>query len=515
MDISLSQTIFAANVGTASNPLNLASAAQTQNSAEIAANANTGETGTTDNIPFIVQNKPADLLENFSSTLAKKMTVKLSSDDQADENTQEQNQTLAEIVIPQELFALPVVPDFAPDIEANKPLPQIAENQIPNNFVQPTADVEVIPSPVIQIAEPVQLAAEQKQIKFEIMMPDIPADEKPAPTNNPASIPLNTAEPAPLTEASTPVFNQQNNSEASPQTPTGGSKPEIAAEKSDAIDTPKTKTPNIQITDTEDKNQQNTAQITEKPAADKADIDTRAPRVKAESFDPLENNKFHIETISVKTVEQKISQPSTQSDNGEDEINDDLQPAQTANEPLAGNNVQSVVSEQSPDAAVSVKAAGNDKTAVSIRNQIQESIYTSFRSDSREIVVRLNPPELGKVAIKFSEQNNAITGLLQVDNLQTKNSIQQSLPEIIQNLNDGGVLIKKIEVVLTSQQEQYMPKEHSAAGQQNWAGNQSESNYESQRNNGFYGESFRYAESSADLMETQGLLTDNYINVLV
>ncbi|MDD5010695.1 MAG: flagellar hook-length control protein FliK, partial [Phycisphaerae bacterium] len=154
-------------------------------------------------------------------------------------------------------------------------------------------------------------------------------------------------------------------------------------------------------------------------------------------------------------------------------------------------------------------------TAVSIRNQIQESIYTSFRSDSKEIVVRLNPPELGKVAIKFSEQNNAITGLLQVDNLETKNSIQQSLPEIIQSLNDGGVLVKKIEVVLTSQQEQYMPKEHSAAGQQNWAGNQSSSNHESQKNNGFYGESFRYAESSAELMETQGLLTDNYINVLV
>jgi flagellar hook-length control protein FliK len=517
MDISLSQTIFAANIATASNPLNFISAEQIQNSAEMASNANAGETETTDNIQIIVQNESLKPLESFSGALAKKMTVKISPDDLTDENTQEQVQTPAEFVIPQELLTLSLTPDIVPDVKIENPLSQIAESQISNDSVQPITDIEAVQSPVVQIAEPapvptnleneaVQTATESKQIESEAIIPDMPVDEKPAPINNPASVPLNTAEPTPSVETvitSMPVSNPQDNNEAEPQTPTGNIEPKIPAVKPDMTG------------GTENQNQQNIAQITEKPVVDKDETAPANHRVKAEHFEPFENNKIPVETISIKTVEQKISQLNTQPDTVEDEINDDLQPASTAKEPLTDNIAQPVVSQQPSTTSASVKTETDSDTAVSIRNQIQESIYTSFRSDSKEIVVRLNPPELGKVAIKFSEQNNAITGLLQVDNLETKNSIQQSLPEIIQNLNDGGVLVKKIEVVLTSQQEQYMPKEHSATGQQNWAEHQNAPNHESQRNNGFYGESFRYAESSAELMETQGLLTDNYINVLV
>ena len=49
--------------------------------------------------------------------------------------------------------------------------------------------------------------------------------------------------------------------------------------------------------------------------------------------------------------------------------------------------------------------------------------------------------------IKFHEQDEQITGLLEVNRPQTRFEVEQALPQIIRNLNDSGVQIKKLEVV--------------------------------------------------------------------
>ena len=234
-----------------------------------------------------------------------------------------------------------------------------------------------------------------------------------------------------------------------------------------------------------------------------------------------EDNKLHIENISVEPKEQKINQSQLQHTSAKTDNSDELSLKQSSisdgqmgNEVTAGNNIQSAIAEQSTAPAASAKHTDNADAAESVRKQIQESIHTSFRSDGREIVIRLNPPELGKVAIKFVQQSDGVTGLLQVDNLQTRNQIQQELPDIIQHLQESGILIKKIEVVL-NQQEQHTLKDQSTSGQNNWSGHQSSPNPESQRNNNFYGEPTRYADYSTEYMETSGQLTDKSINVLV
>jgi len=89
-----------------------------------------------------------------------------------------------------------------------------------------------------------------------------------------------------------------------------------------------------------------------------------------------------------------------------------------------------------------------------VAKQILESIYSSFSTDSKQITIRLNPPELGKVFIRFRQEDTNITGLLEVDKTQTKYQIEQALPQIIQNLQDSGIQIKRLEVALAQQDQQ-------------------------------------------------------------
>jgi len=55
--------------------------------------------------------------------------------------------------------------------------------------------------------------------------------------------------------------------------------------------------------------------------------------------------------------------------------------------------------------------------------------------------------------VKFQEQGDQISGTLEVSKAQTRAEIEQALPEIIRSLADSGVAIRRLEVVL-SQNEQ-------------------------------------------------------------
>lgn len=102
---------------------------------------------------------------------------------------------------------------------------------------------------------------------------------------------------------------------------------------------------------------------------------------------------------------------------------------------------------------------------VNMEKQILDSIQSSLsqQSGDKQIAVRLNPPELGEVFIKFQEQDTQITGLLEVSKTQTRSEIEQILPQIVRHLSDSGINIKRLEVVLTSseQTEQEAMKDNS------------------------------------------------------
>lgn len=132
---------------------------------------------------------------------------------------------------------------------------------------------------------------------------------------------------------------------------------------------------------------------------------------------------------------------------------------------------QTIVTEQNVNSTVSVKAGNQaqpgttEDISANIGKQILESINRSFTNQGgdKEITVRLNPPELGQVSIKFQEQDTELTGLLEVSKTQTRTEIEQALPQIVRNLSDSGINIKRLEVVLTTgeQAEQEAMRDNS------------------------------------------------------
>ena len=161
----------------------------------------------------------------------------------------------------------------------------------------------------------------------------------------------------------------------------------------------------------------------------------------------LHNPQLQVSTGQIK--DRGSSASNNDSDSGFEQI-------------LSGNNTETCIAEQTTVFPEAVKAdnmpAQNSPSDVSasITEQILESIQSpsSQQAGTQQITIRLNPPELGKVFIKFEEQENQITGLLEVSKAQTRYEVEQALPQIIQSLADSGIQVKRLEVMLTNQNEQ-------------------------------------------------------------
>jgi flagellar hook-length control protein FliK len=166
------------------------------------------------------------------------------------------------------------------------------------------------------------------------------------------------------------------------------------------------------------------------------------------------------------------------------------------------------------------RSSSSDVSA-DIGRQILESVQRSISQQdaNRQITVRLNPPELGKVVIRFQQQNAEITGLMEVNKAQTRFEIEQALPQIIRNLADCGIQIKRLEVMLSNEQQPGQgalgnQSLQSGTAQQQYSGNPGTSGnntdvYDSNEwltsNNGY-----------ENLSELQGaLITDGSINLLI
>jgi len=157
-----------------------------------------------------------------------------------------------------------------------------------------------------------------------------------------------------------------------------------------------------------------------------------------------------------------------------------------------------------------------------IGEQIRESVRTSLSQGDQQITIRLNPPELGKVFIKFQEQDGEITGILEVSKQQTRYEVEQALPEVIRNLADSGIGIKRLEVVMsnTEQSQQQENKDQSpASGQNGWFGQNSSADSDTQPKNYDTNETNQWLtntyESTGFTESQHTFVTDESINMLV
>jgi flagellar hook-length control protein FliK len=184
--------------------------------------------------------------------------------------------------------------------------------------------------------------------------------------------------------------------------------------------------------------------------------------------------------------------------------------------PLPQTNAQYSVEEAFSDTSVqSIRAENNTSNAATlpgVKEQLLESIHSSLRQDEQQLTIRLNPPELGKVSVKFQDQQSQITGVLEVSKAETKYEIEHALPEVIKGLQEAGIQIRRLEVVLTDQPEQQLFKDQSlqyGSFQQNLF---SEGN---SRGNG-PSEEWRSSDNGyPDMAEPQMFVAEGSINMLV
>lgn len=145
--------------------------------------------------------------------------------------------------------------------------------------------------------------------------------------------------------------------------------------------------------------------------------------------------------------------------------------------------------QQSAASAANAKPANSpgqnspNNPAADIGKQILESIHGSLAQQrgDQQITVRLNPPELGKVFIKLQERDAELTGILEVSRAQTRSEIEHALPQMIRNLADCGIQVKRLDVVLSEQgrpgqdafggqsPQNSGPYEHDSTNQQAWS----------------------------------------------
>jgi len=125
------------------------------------------------------------------------------------------------------------------------------------------------------------------------------------------------------------------------------------------------------------------------------------------------------------------------------------------NNPGTRITVESVTGTHAPKTSQATNAFG------SVGEQLSESIQSSLQQGNKQIIIRLNPPELGKVSMRFQQDSEQISGLLEVSKLATKYEIQQALPQIIRNLSDSGIQVKRLEVILENQSDSQFYKDQS------------------------------------------------------
>ena len=225
--------------------------------------------------------------------------------------------------------------------------------------------------------------------------------------------------------------------------------------------------------------------------------------------------ELNVINVQVSTVQTKNRGSSTSNNSPDSDLK----------QILSHNNPQTPVAEQSHNSVEGAKTAAlpgqtlPSSVSADIGKQILESIHRSLSHEGhdQQITIRLNPPELGKVFIKFDEQDSQIIGLLEVSKPQTRIEIQQALPQIIQTLQGSGIHIKRLEVVLSEGEQAGQESLKDQSLQNGWTQQQDSTNSYMVGNNpdtNGINEWLINNNSYENISELQGTLITDGINVL-
>ena len=330
------------------------------------------------------------------------------------------------------------------------------------------------------------------------------------------------------------------------KTPVAGEKPAIA-DKSE-IQNPKRQTKGVRggkfkIQNLKDVpvSPKKSSLIPEKSTDNPTQIGNKSGQISSESF--TGSAKGHTGDTSGQSATKDLnpghSPQQVVADNVKNSVASSGNPDEKHRGQFVSRNPSTVIGQTSHDKSALISKASDNAsvpmkdTGTGIKEQVQDFISRSLSgpSGSQRLTIRLNPPELGRIAIKFREHAGQITGVLEVNKAQTRSEIENALPEIIRNLTDSGVQLKRLEVVLTDQsqprqdgfKDQSIPTDRDGqqghAGRQGFSADRQDSNNPGSQgdNPGWFGSGVRLFNSDNHFGSTQPHMqfTDNSINILV
>jgi len=114
------------------------------------------------------------------------------------------------------------------------------------------------------------------------------------------------------------------------------------------------------------------------------------------------------------------------------------------------------------DPATPAKAPGMNPAATivyvdspALDNQISAPIASALNRVGQSVSITLNPPELGRMSIKFEQEGTELIGRIEFENAKVGEQLESSLPRVIQNLQDSGVAVREIQLVYKGGEQSY------------------------------------------------------------
>ena len=83
-------------------------------------------------------------------------------------------------------------------------------------------------------------------------------------------------------------------------------------------------------------------------------------------------------------------------------------------------------------------------------DQIVESARVILTEDKTSMELQLNPQNLGKIILKVTEQEGAVTAKIMTQNAVVKEALEAQTVELRQNLEQAGVKVDAVEVTIAS-----------------------------------------------------------------
>ncbi len=145
-----------------------------------------------------------------------------------------------------------------------------------------------------------------------------------------------------------------------------------------------------------------------------------------------------------------------------------------AQTPTAGTASTSQSVQTAPQAAAASTANSPDSA---VSNQIAQALRASVVRAGQHVVVRMHPPELGRVRVTFEAEGRELRAVLQADSIRTLSVLQREAPALFNRLADSGIQLKRMDFVLNEQSNEQTGSEgslqaHNGNGSQRQGANQ-------------------------------------------